>query len=111
MGFYPPDLLVHEAQRRGIEVLPPCGQRSAVECRAEALGKDLPAGADESPPSSAGAADPAPSAPAAAPRATTLAGAGSAPARSAGSAPASSRPPRSGARPRLVVLRSSDTAA
>ena len=24
MGFYPPDALVHEAQRRGIEVLPPC---------------------------------------------------------------------------------------
>src|SRR5439155_1732716 len=24
MGFYPPDSLVHEAQRRGIPVLPPC---------------------------------------------------------------------------------------
>jgi error-prone DNA polymerase len=35
MGFYPPDLLVHEAQRRGIEVLPPCVQGSAVECRVE----------------------------------------------------------------------------
>ena len=28
MGFYPPDALVHEAQRRGIEVLPPCVGRS-----------------------------------------------------------------------------------
>ena len=30
MGFYPPDALVHEAQRRGIEVLPPTSTRSAV---------------------------------------------------------------------------------
>ena len=34
MGFYPPDALVHEAQRRGVEVLPPCvvarGTPSAV---------------------------------------------------------------------------------
>src|SRR5205814_4959423 len=28
MGFYPPDSLVHEAQRRGIAVLPPCVIRS-----------------------------------------------------------------------------------
>ncbi len=35
MGFYPPDALVHEAQRRGIEVLPPHVNRSAVECRVE----------------------------------------------------------------------------
>jgi error-prone DNA polymerase len=35
MGFYPPDLLVHEAQRRGVEVLPPCVQRSDVLCRVE----------------------------------------------------------------------------
>ena len=35
MGFYPPDALVHEAQRRGIEVLPPCVVRSAAECRVE----------------------------------------------------------------------------
>ena len=27
MGFYPPDTLVHEAQRRGMAVLPPCGGR------------------------------------------------------------------------------------
>ena len=33
MGFYPPDALVHEAQRRGIEVLPPDVNRSGVECR------------------------------------------------------------------------------
>jgi len=32
MGFYPPDSLVHEAQRRGIEVLPPDVNRSAAEC-------------------------------------------------------------------------------
>ena len=35
MGFYPPDALVHEAQRRGIEVLPPCVVESEVECRVE----------------------------------------------------------------------------
>jgi error-prone DNA polymerase len=32
MGFYPPDSLVHEAQRRGIEVLPPDVNASTVEC-------------------------------------------------------------------------------
>ena len=36
MGFYPPDSLVHEAQRRGIEVLPPCVWRSDAECDVEA---------------------------------------------------------------------------
>jgi error-prone DNA polymerase len=35
MGFYPPDALVHEAQRRGVEVLPPCVTRSDAECRVE----------------------------------------------------------------------------
>ena len=35
MGFYPPDSLVHEAQRRGIEVLPPCVVSGASECRVE----------------------------------------------------------------------------
>ena len=35
MGFYPPDALVHEAQRRGIEVLPPDVNRSGVECTVE----------------------------------------------------------------------------
>ncbi|MEX2196472.1 MAG: error-prone DNA polymerase [Thermoleophilaceae bacterium] len=35
MGFYPPDALVHEAQRREIEVLPPCVQRSTPLCRTE----------------------------------------------------------------------------
>jgi error-prone DNA polymerase len=33
MGFYPPDALVHEAQRRGIEVLAPDVNESEVECR------------------------------------------------------------------------------
>ncbi len=35
MGFYPPDALVHEAQRRGIEVLAPDVNRSAAECEME----------------------------------------------------------------------------
>ena len=35
MGFYPPDALVHEAQRRGIEVLAPDVNESAAECEME----------------------------------------------------------------------------
>jgi error-prone DNA polymerase len=35
MGFYPPDALVHEAQRRGTEVRPPDVGRSGVECTVE----------------------------------------------------------------------------
>ncbi len=35
MGFYPPDALIHEAQRRGIEVLPVDVNRSGVECMVE----------------------------------------------------------------------------
>jgi error-prone DNA polymerase len=35
MGFYPPDALVHEAQRRGIEVLPPDVNESWAECDME----------------------------------------------------------------------------
>jgi error-prone DNA polymerase len=35
MGFYPPDALVHEAQRRGIEVLAPDINASGVECGIE----------------------------------------------------------------------------
>ena len=35
MGFYPPDSLVHEAQRRGVEVLPPDVARSRAECIVE----------------------------------------------------------------------------
>jgi error-prone DNA polymerase len=35
MGFYPPDSLVHEAQRVGVEVLPPCVAASAAACRVE----------------------------------------------------------------------------
>jgi len=37
MGFYPPDSLVHEAQRRGIAVLPPCVVSSLVECSVEVV--------------------------------------------------------------------------
>jgi error-prone DNA polymerase len=32
MGFYPPDALIHEAQRRGIEILPPDVNASEVAC-------------------------------------------------------------------------------
>ena len=32
MGFYPPDALVHEAQRRGIALLPPDVNASEVDC-------------------------------------------------------------------------------
>jgi error-prone DNA polymerase len=35
MGFYPPDSLVHEAQRRGIRVAPPDANRSGALCRVE----------------------------------------------------------------------------
>jgi error-prone DNA polymerase len=35
MGFYPPDALVHEAQRRGIPVLGPDVNRSDLPCRTE----------------------------------------------------------------------------
>ena len=44
MGFYPPDALVHEAQRRGVEVLPPCVSLSGVECRVEVDAAPRPAG-------------------------------------------------------------------
>jgi error-prone DNA polymerase len=42
MGFYPPDALVHEAQRRGIEVLAADVNRSGVECAVEASGVGSP---------------------------------------------------------------------
>jgi error-prone DNA polymerase len=35
MGFYPPDALVHEAQRRGIRLAPPDANRSRVLCHVE----------------------------------------------------------------------------
>jgi error-prone DNA polymerase len=44
MGFYPPDALVHEAQRCGVEVLPPCVARSDAECRVEAENHGCAAG-------------------------------------------------------------------
>jgi error-prone DNA polymerase len=37
MGFYPPDALVHEAQRRGLTILPPDVNASDVECTVEAV--------------------------------------------------------------------------
>jgi error-prone DNA polymerase len=45
MGFYPPDALVHEAQRRGIEVSPPDVNRSGVECSVERSSEVDPANA------------------------------------------------------------------
>jgi error-prone DNA polymerase len=39
MGFYPPDALVHEAQRRGIEVLAPDVNASGAECDLDAQGR------------------------------------------------------------------------
>jgi error-prone DNA polymerase len=39
MGFYPPDALVHEAQRRGVEVLPPDVNQSEAECELDRAGR------------------------------------------------------------------------
>ncbi len=39
MGFYPSDALVHEAQRRGIEVLAPDVNRSEAECEIDEAGR------------------------------------------------------------------------
>ncbi|HYH61108.1 MAG TPA: error-prone DNA polymerase [Solirubrobacterales bacterium] len=39
MGFYPPDALVHEAQRRGIELRKPDVNASGVDCRVERVGE------------------------------------------------------------------------
>jgi error-prone DNA polymerase len=41
MGFYPPDSLVHEAQRRGATILGPCVTGSDVECTVESVGDEL----------------------------------------------------------------------
>jgi error-prone DNA polymerase len=48
MGFYPPDALVHEAQRRGIEILPPDVNLGELDCRVETTGAE--AGAAGNPP-------------------------------------------------------------
>jgi error-prone DNA polymerase len=50
MGFYPPDALVHEAQRKGIEVLPPSVNRSGVECSVELTADSAQQGAQGPPP-------------------------------------------------------------
>jgi error-prone DNA polymerase len=55
MGFYPPDSLVHEAQRRGIAVLPPCVLASDAECTVERTTAN-PGGSD--PPPGGGGSDP-----------------------------------------------------
>jgi error-prone DNA polymerase len=41
MGFYPPDALVHEAQRRGVQVTGPDANRSRVLCHVEPLEGEL----------------------------------------------------------------------
>ncbi|MFZ0042113.1 MAG: OB-fold nucleic acid binding domain-containing protein, partial [Solirubrobacteraceae bacterium] len=48
MGFYPPDALVHEAQRRGVQVDAPDVNESGVECDVE-----LAEGDERSPPNGA----------------------------------------------------------
>ena len=50
MGFYPPDVLVHEAQRRRIAVLPPDVLCSSVECTVESVGAGPVSGGDLSAP-------------------------------------------------------------
>jgi error-prone DNA polymerase len=40
MGFYPPDALVHEAQRRDLRVRPPDANRSHLFCRVEREGEE-----------------------------------------------------------------------
>jgi error-prone DNA polymerase len=39
MGFYPPDALIHEAQRRGLEVVPPDVNSSEPECTLDEEGR------------------------------------------------------------------------
>jgi error-prone DNA polymerase len=41
MGFYPPDALVHEAQRRGVQVAGPDANRSRVLCNVEPIEGEL----------------------------------------------------------------------
>jgi error-prone DNA polymerase len=41
MGFYPPDALVHEAQRRGVQVVGPDANRSRVLCHTEPIEGEL----------------------------------------------------------------------
>ena len=52
MGFYPPDALVHEAQRRGIEVLPPDVNRE----RRRVPGRDAGSARAREPPCGSGSA-------------------------------------------------------
>ncbi len=59
MGFYPPDSLIHEAQRRGLEVLPPDINRSRVLCDIESVGGP-PAAPESAPLARTEAAPPTP---------------------------------------------------
>jgi len=44
MGFYPPDALAHEAQRRGVRLAPPDVNRSRVLCHVETAGEGVQGG-------------------------------------------------------------------
>jgi error-prone DNA polymerase len=44
MGFYPPDALVHEAQRRGVRLAGPDANRSRVECHVETAAEGVRGG-------------------------------------------------------------------
>jgi error-prone DNA polymerase len=67
MGFYPPDALVHEAQRRGIEILAPDVNASAVGCTVVDVPAEVlpfrPRPAREPARATAPSAEPAPPAP------------------------------------------------
>ena len=44
MGFYPPDALAHEAQRRGVRLAPPDANRSQVRCHVETAAEGVRGG-------------------------------------------------------------------
>jgi error-prone DNA polymerase len=49
MGFYPPDALAHEAQRRGVRLAPPDANRSVVLCQVETPRRGASSDASASP--------------------------------------------------------------
>ena len=98
MGFYPPDALVHEAQRRGIEILPPDVNASEVGCTVTAGGRGA-ARAWATCSASAPTRSPRSS-----PRATPTAR--SRPSTTSPRAPARAGPPSSGSRGRARATRS-----
>ncbi|HYY06870.1 MAG TPA: DNA polymerase III subunit alpha [Candidatus Limnocylindria bacterium] len=109
MGFYPPDALVHEAQRRGIEVLPPDINASEVGCTVvDAPAEVLPFRPRPSRSNPLGTTRPTPPTPLharaaeAAPPATTAPPAASAP-RAAAPPPVAAPPPAAEAPVRSAV--------